>query len=330
MNRRDTLIALLAAGIAPQFVFAQQPGKVWRIAFVSPTAADSDPAESSGHAAAFMGEMQAAGHTFGVDYVVELLTASRDGARPTSLANDLTRLNIDIVIPVTPIAVSAAVMATKSLPIVCIGTHDPVGSGMAASLARPGGNITGLASFYGELIPKHLELIKAIAPKVTRVAFLVNSAVPHDTNLGKKIADAAERLGLRIQIIAVDSAERLPGAFASMIKDRAGAVITVADSLFYLNRVRIAELAMKHHLPSFFPNRENVQAGGLLSYGEDFVELFAHAAKYVSKIMKGAKAADLPIEQPTKFRLTINRKTARALKLSIPQEMLLRADEMIG
>jgi putative ABC transport system substrate-binding protein len=328
--RRDFLITLGAGALAaPLASFAQQQRKVWRIAFLTPTTPESKPGEPSAHGAAFVSEMQAAGYSYGVDYVIETRSADGDYERLPALAKDLVRQNIDIIIPVSPIAVSAAHKASTTVPIVCIGAHDPVGLGLAASLARPGGNLTGLATFYADLIPKHLELLKSIVPRASRVAILAVAAAIVGPGMEQKVRDAAGKLGMRLQIVPIDSAEQLPRAFAAMASERAGGFIAVADVMFARERRQVAELALKHRLPSLFANRENVQAGGLVSYGEDYVELFAQAAKYVSKIMKGAKPGDLPIEQPTKFYLTINRKTAGALKLAIPQELLLRADEII-
>lgn len=332
--RRDFLIALGAGALAaPLAGFAQQQRKVWRIAFLTPAVAESNPGEPSPYGAAFIGGMQAAGHNFGVDYVMEVRSAEGDYERLQALAKELVRLNFDIIIPVSPIAVSAAHKASKTVPIVCVGAHDPVGLGLAASLARPGGNLTGLATFYADLIPKHLELLKSIVPKASRVAFLASAGVekdaPKDMPLEKAVRGVVQKLGMRLQIVTVEGAEELPRAFAAMTRERASGFITLADASFLRERLQIAELALKHRLPSLFASKENVQAGGLLSYGEDFIEMFAQAAKYVSKIMKGAKPGDLPIEQPTKFHLAINRKTAAALKLTIPPELLLRADEVI-
>jgi putative ABC transport system substrate-binding protein len=330
--RRDFLIALGAGALAaPLAGYAQQQGKVWKIAFLTPTTPDANPGEPNPHGAAFVGEMQAAGYAFGVDYTIEVRSAEGDYERLPALANELVRQNIDIIIPLSPIAVSAAHKASRTVPIVCIGVHDPVGMGLAASLARPGGNLTGLATFYADLIPKHLELLKAIVPKTSRAAILeIAASKGMDPRSEKKVLEAAQKLGLHLQIATVESAEQLPRAFAAMTSERAGGFIAVADVMFTRERRQVAELALKHRLPSFFANKENAQAGGLVSYGEDYIELFAQAAKYASKIMKGAKPGDLPIEQPTKFHMVINRKTAAALKLTIPQELLLRADEVIA
>jgi putative ABC transport system substrate-binding protein len=336
MNRRRNFLVALGAGAlaAPFAGFAQQKGKVWRIAFLTPAASESMPGEPSPYAMAFLNAMQAAGHTFGVDYTIEVRSADGDYERLPALANELARQNADIIMPVSPVAISAAHKASKTVPIVCVGAHDPVGLGMAASLARPGGNVTGVATFYADLIPKHLELFKAIVPKASSVAFLASAGaekdVPKNLPLEKAVRDIVQKLGMHLQVVPIESADALPRAFAAMTRERAGGFIAIADAIFFSARQQIAELALKHRLPSFFANKENVQAGGLLSYGEDFVEMFAQAARYASKIMKGAKPGDLPIEQPTKFELFINGKTAKALKLVIPQELLLRADEVIG
>jgi len=330
VRRRQFLLATGALLAAPLASLAQQQGKVWRIAFLSTSKPVSNPGEPDPYGAAFVGEMQAAGFTFGVDYVAEVISADDDYERLPALANELVQRNADIIVPVTLPAILAAHKASKTVPMVFIAAHDPVGMGLVASLARPGGNLTGLASFYGDLVPKHMELLKSILPKVSRVALLASTQVAKMVPGGEQIIrDAAQKLGIRMQLAHIDSAAQIPQAFAAMTRERAGAFIALADVIFLRERRQIAELALKHRLPSFFASRENVQAGGLVSYGEDAVELFAQAARYVSKIMKGAKPGNLPIEQPTKFHLAFNRKTAAALKLTIPQELLLRADEVI-
>ena len=329
MKRRDLLVASGALLAAPLASFAQQPAKVWRIGLLVPSLPELNPGEPDPYAEAFTREMKASGHKMFADYVISVRSAAGEYERLPELARELLTLKADIIVPVTPVAISAAYQASKAIPIVCIGVHEPVRMGLASSLARPGGNLTGLATFYAELIPKHLELLKAIVPNASRVAALAFAATLLDPVAVKKVRDAAQKLGMRIQIVSIDSIDQLARAFADMTRERADAFITVADPAFARERRQLAELALKHQLPSFFPNRENVSVGGFLSYGEDFVDLFSQAAQYVSKIMKGAKPGDLPIEQPKKFHLAINLRTARTLKLSIPQELLLRADEVI-
>jgi len=329
MNKRDTLLALLALSTIPLAARAQQRGKLWRIVVLTSSKPDETP-ESDAYGMAFVAEMATAGFTFGTDYTLEVRSLDVYERLPAQ-ANEPATQNADIIIPVSPLSAAIARRATRTIPIVCVAVHDPVGMGYAASLARPGGNLTGLVTFYAELIPKQLELVKSILrKKASRVAMLENSKViGAGPDITQKIQEAAQTLGIRLQVVPVDSPAQLPQAFAAMKRERADAFITVADEMFYLERRQLAELALKQRLPSLFATRENVEAGGLMSYGEDSLEKFAQAAKFVSKIMKGAKPGDLPIEQPTKFQLTINRKTAKAIKLAIPQELLLRADRLI-
>jgi len=325
MNRRDTLIALLALGTAP--IAAKAQAKLRRIVVLTSSKPEANPA-SDAYGMAFVAEMATAGFSFGSDYTFEVRALGDYERLPQ--ASELATQNADLIVPLSPLAAAFAYKATKTIPIVCVAVHDPVGMGYAASLARPGGNLTGLATFYAELIPKQLELVRSLLPRASRVAMLENARlVGADPAFSRKIEEAAQTLGIRLYAVPVESVERLPKAFATMKRERADAFITVADEMFYLERRQIAELALKQRLPSFFATRENVEAGGLLSYGEDALEKFARAATYVSKIMKGAKPGDLPIEQPTKFQLTINRKTAKAIKLAVPQELLLRADRLI-
>lgn len=327
-RRRHFILAAGALLAAPFASLAQQPGKVWRIVFLTTSRPDSKSVEGDVYSSAFLREMQNAGHTFGVDYVVELRSFD-DYERLPAKAGEGLLVNADIIIPISPTAVDVAYKGTKTVPIVCIGVHDPVGMRLVTSLAHPGGNLTGLATFYADLVPKQLEVLKSIVPKVSRVAVLVNAKVVTDAAAEKRAFDAAQMLGIRLQVVPIDSTDQLPKAFATIARERAGAVMILADAMFVRERSQIADLSLKHRLPSIFANRENVQAGGLVSYGEDFIDMFGQAAKFVSKIMKGAKPGDLPIEQPTKFQLTINRKTAKALKLKIPQELLVRADMVI-
>ena len=330
ISRRKLLAAFGAGALAvPLQALAQQPPKVWRIGFLTPSESGSKPGEPSPYGMAFIREMQAAGHTFGSDYIIEIRHAGGDYERLPALATELLRLKVDILVPVSPVAVLAAHNATTSVPIVCIGMHDPVGTKLVASLARPGGNITGLATFYGELIAKHLELARAILPKVSRIAILDNAGRAADHVAMERILETAKKMDLRLQRVKGTTPEDITHAFAAMKRERAEALIAVADAVVVREGKLVAGLALKHRLPSVFANRENVQAGGLLSYGEDFLEMFTQAARYVSKIMKGAKPSELPIEQPTKFSLVINRGTAKALGIRIPQELLLRADEVI-
>ena len=330
MKRRQLILALGAGALAgPLASFSQQPPRVWRLGFLAPAMSGTKPGEPSPYGMAFVRAMQAEGHTYGVDYSIETRAADGDYERLPALAAELLKLNVDILIPISPPAVLAAHKASTTVPIVGIGMHDPVGTGMAASLARPGGNATGLATFYAELIPKHIELLRSMLPKVSRVAVFSNAGKATDSAIEAKVMEAGKKLGFKFQIVGGITRDEMSRAFAAMKRERAGAVVALADASVLRERRLFADLALKNRLPSFFATRESVQAGGLASYGENLVELFAQAAKYVSKIMKGAKPGDLPIEQPTKFSLVLNRTTAKALKLTIPQEFLLRVDEVI-
>ena len=223
----------------------------------------------------------------------------------------------------------AAQQATKVIPIVMTGPADPVADGLVASLARPGGNITGLAIVSHELIGKELELLREVVPKVTRMAVLWNPTNPGNLHQLRAAQAAAAALGVHLQPLQTRSPGEIEGAFAAMTRDRAGALLVLLDSMLLAQRERIAGLAAKNRLPAVYGLRLHVQAGGLMAYGADQLDSSRRVASYVDKILKGAKPADLPVEQPTKFELVINLKTAKALGLTIPPSLLLRADQVI-
>ena len=234
-----------------------------------------------------------------------------------------------IVAPGSP-AAAAAKNATGSIPIVMIGAGDPVGQGLIAGLARPGGNVTGSSFSVGmELFGKELELLREIVPKVHRVAILSNPGNPSQGLSIRAVKGAAESLRMQLQFLEARGPNEFDGAFAAMAKDRVGALLVVADTLFLVHRTRLADLAARSRLPAAYGFRDNVEAGGLMSYGPSLPDLFRRAATYVDKILKGAKPADLPVEQPTKFELVINLKTAKTLGLTIPPAVLARASEII-
>jgi len=237
---------------------------------------------------------------------------------------------VDIIVAVPTPSVLAATTATETIPIVAIAVGDPVGIGLITSLARPGGNVTGLSYSVGlETIGKGLELLTETVPKVHRVAILSNPANPFQPLAISEVNVAARSLGLQLQLLEVRGPNEFDGAFAAMTKERVGALLVVADSMFNLHRTRLADLAARNRLPAAYGTRDNVEAGGLMSYGPSLRDLFRRGATYVDKILKGAKPGDLPVEQPTKFELVINLKTAKALGLTIPQSLLQRADEVI-
>jgi putative ABC transport system substrate-binding protein len=242
---------------------------------------------------------------------------------------DLVRLNVDVIFATSSTEVEAAGRATKTIPMVFATHADPVGVGHVASLARPGGNITGLSMVLTELAAKELEIVKQALPHMTRVGVLLTATAPSHRPTSHAVDAAAQQLGVQVLTVQVRTPEDLQGAFAMMARERVNSFLAVASPLTRSQRVLLAELSLKHGLPGMFGTRENVEAGGLMSYAPDLLELTRRAATYIDKILKGAKPGDLPIEQPTKFELVINLKTAKALGLTIPQSALLRADEVI-
>jgi putative tryptophan/tyrosine transport system substrate-binding protein len=237
---------------------------------------------------------------------------------------------VDVIFaPATPAAL-AAKNVTGTIPIVMATVLDPVGLGLVASLGRPGGNVTGLTTFVGpEIVGKHLELFKEAVPKLSRVAVLQNPANPTNVLLARQTRTAADLLGVQLRILDARRPAELEDAFHAMPRTRTDGLLVLPDNMLWTNRARLADLAAKNRLPTMFRDREHVDAGGLMSYGANTADLVRRGAIHVGKILKGAKPADLPVEQPTKFELVINLKTAKALGLTIPQSLLVRADEII-
>jgi putative ABC transport system substrate-binding protein len=245
------------------------------------------------------------------------------------LAEELVRLKVDVIVAPSSIYTAAAKRATSTIPIIFFSHADPLGSGHVASLARPGGNITGLSIMMTETNVKGLELLKEAVPGLSRVAVIWDPATPsHGPGL-KAIEAAGPALGLRIQPVPVRSATEYDGAFVAVSRERADAVLVLSTPLFIAGAKRLADLALTHKLPSLFGPRHHVEAGGLMSYSPDRADLWRRGAIYVDRILKGAKPADLPVQQPTRFELVINLKTAKALGLTIPPSVLFRADKII-
>jgi putative ABC transport system substrate-binding protein len=237
---------------------------------------------------------------------------------------------VDIIVVTSTQATVAAKNATKTIPVVMANAGDPVGLGLIANLARPGGNITGMAHSVGvDTFGKELELLKEIVPKVRHVALLWNPANPSHARMMENVKLTARSLGVQLQLLEAREPNQFDGAFAAMSKERAGALLVLPDSVFQRHRAQVAGLAAKNRLPSMYGVSEYVKAGGLISYGPNLSALFRQSATFVDKILRGAKPADLPVQQPTKFELTINLKTAKALGLTIPPAVLARADEVI-
>jgi putative ABC transport system substrate-binding protein len=279
---------------------------------------------------AFRAELRELGWVEGQNVSIEFRFADGRFDRLPDLAAELVRLKVDLIVAVPTPAALAAKNATGTIPIVMISVSDPVGIGLAASLARPGGNITGGSFSVGTgVIGKQLQLLKEAVPRARSVAVLMNPTNPgHALALDDMKADA-ESLGLSLRVLEARTPLELDPAFAAMLKERVDALLVVADAMFSANRTRLAELAARNRLPAVYTFREYVHAGGLMSYGPNLALQYRQAAGYVDKILRGATPAELPIEQPTKFELVINLKTAKALGLPIPQPLLLRADDTV-
>jgi putative ABC transport system substrate-binding protein len=326
MRGRLGLGVALALGmlLVPLTADAQQAGKVARIGFL-------ETGSASTSLDAFRQGLRELGWVEGQNIVVDYRFAEGRSDRLPDLAAELVRLKVDIIVAVGGPGVAAAKNATETISIVMIaGGADPVGLGFVASLARPGGNVTGLSFSVGpEISGKWLELLKEIVPKVRRVAILSNPANPSHPLVIREANVAARSLGVQLQLLEARGPDEFDGAFAAMAKERVGALLVVADSMFIFHRTRLAALAARSRLPAAYGVRVHVEAAGFMSYGPSIRDLYRHSATFVDKILKGAKPADLPVEQPTKFELVINMKTAKALGLTIPRLLLLRADEVI-
>ena len=314
---------LLAAPLAAE---AQQAGKVHRIGYLTGGLSTDRPHLIE----AFRQGLRELGWVEGQNIIIEYRYAEGRFDRLPDLAAELVRLKVDIIVALATPASAAAKNATGTIPIVGISLGDPVGTGLIASLARPGGNVTGVSYSVGvETIGKGLELFKEIVPNVRRVAILSNPGNPLYAPAVRDVKVAARSLGVQLQLLEARGPTEFDGAFAAMAKERVGGLLVVADTMFNLHRARLVELAAKSRLPAAYGTRDAVEAGGLMSYGPSLPDLFRRGATYVDKVLKGAKPADLPVEQPTKFELVINLKTAKALGLTIPPSLLGRADEVI-
>jgi len=268
------------------------------------------------------------GYVEGNNIAIEFRWAETVDQLP-GLAAELARMNVDVIFATSSIEVEAARQATKTIPIV-FGTHaDPVGLGHVASLARPGGNITGLTVLLTDLAAKLLEILKEAVPQARRIGVLFSPTAPSHLPAVQAIEAAGQKLGVQLQMAPVRTAEDFEGAFAMMARARVGGFQVVASPLFISHRARVAEFALKHRLPGIFASKENVEAGGLMSYSADFNDMMRRAATYIDKILKGAKPADLPVEQASKYELVINLKTAKAIGLPLSEAFLLRADKVI-
>ena len=327
MDRREfTSILTLALLAAPLAAEAQQAGKVYRIGYLAGGLATANPHFLE----AFQHGLRELGWVEGQNIVVEYRFAEGRLDRLPDLAAELVQLKVEVIVATPTPAAVAAKNATGTIPIVMRGAGNPDELGLVASLAHPGGNVTGLSYSVGmETVGKGLEFLKEAVPKVRRVAILSNPANPSHARAVENVKGAARSLGLELQLVEARGPDGFDRAFAAMARERAGALVVVADSMFDSHRERLVALAVKNRLPSVHGFREEVEAGGLMSYAPNFASQFRRAAVYVDKILRGAKPADLPVEQPTKFELVINLRTAKALGLTLPPSLLQRADEVI-
>jgi putative ABC transport system substrate-binding protein len=305
--RTLALATILALGVlaAPLAAEAQPAGKVPRVGYLSPFS-DSDPEIQRG-LDVFRQALRELGYVEGQNVAIEYRFAEGKAERLPDLATELVRLKVDVIVTVGGVPpAQAAQRATKTIPIVASGTADPVAAGLVASLARPGGNITGPAIISHELVGKELELLREVVTKVSRVAVLWNPANPGNALQLRAAEAAAPALGVRLQPVEARGPGEIDRAFASMARERAGALLVLLDSMLLDQGERIADLAAKNRLPAVYGLRRHAEAGGLMAYGANLLDLFRHNAIYVAKLLKGAKPADLPVEQPTKFELVIN------------------------
>jgi putative ABC transport system substrate-binding protein len=336
-SRRAFLAASIAATASPFVAGAQPPTKTWRIGYLGPVS----PSAGAPLLESFRQGLRELGYAEGQNISIDYRWAEGRPDRFPALAVELTQLKVDVIVTYNNAGVAALQRATRTIPIVFASVGDPIGSGYAASLARPGGNITGLTGLTEEVSRKWVELLREAVPTVFRVAVLTVSrtlAVNPDRRecsdqncrLWQQIEGAAKAVKAIPQLHAIAGPDEIEHAFANLIKDRAQGLIVLPHAVTNANRARIASLAAGHRLPGTYPDSEYVEAGGLMSYAPNYSDQHRRAATFVDKILKGAKPADLPIEQPTKFELVVNMKTAKALGLTIPQSILTRADTVIA
>jgi putative ABC transport system substrate-binding protein len=326
--RRREFISLLggAALAGPLAARAQQSRRLLRrIGFLSGASH-----ATTGHIlAGFSQGMSEFGYVEGKDFTIEWRFAEGRYERFADFAAEMVRLNVDVIVLGTPAAVRTVQQATSTIPIVMGYSTDPVRNGFVASLARPGGNITGLASSLDETVSKHLDLLATVVPNLSRVGHLSNPDNPNHGPVLNSARASAKQAGVNLVSVTARNLPEIENSFATLSGERVGAVMVNSDAFFNTQRQRIAELALRARLATIFPQREYVEDGGLMAYGERLFDFFRRSAAYVDKIFRGAKPADLPVEQPTQFYLTINLKTAKALGLTIPPTLLARVNEVI-
>ena len=325
-NRRELIVALGASVLAAPFRIYAQPVKKSVVVGILGV---QDQPSAEPNLSAFKQGLQELGYVEGKNFTLQLRFADGKLERVPGLATELVNLKVDIIVSFGTVTTIALQKATSTIPIVMANTFDPVGTGLVKTLARPGGNITGLSSLGGDIGGKHLEMLLRVAPQLSRVAVLLNPGNESNPLVLKSIQSAALKTSAKVLPLEARTAPEIENAFSAMTQGKAGAVIMARDGFFRRQARQIAELALKNRLPSISEQTEYLEAGGLMSYGANSGEQFRRAATYVDKILKGAKPADLPVEQPAKFELVINLKTAKALGLTIPNSLLISADKVI-
>lgn len=326
MKRREFILLTASAALCSLPAGAQQAGKVARIGYLGVTSVSDRPALLD----AFRQGLRERGWIEGQNIVIDYRFAEGRLDRLPDLAAELVRLKVEIIVSLGTQGVTAAANATRAIPIVMIGVRDPVGIGLIASLARPGGNVTGVSGSAGlEIVAKQLELLKETVPTLRRVAILSNPANAYHQLAIEELNVAARSLEVQLQLLEARGPNEFDSAFAAMAKEPVGALLVVSDVIFNDHRARLVDLAATNRLPTAYGIRESVEAGGLMSYGPSFLDFYRRSTVYVDRILKGDKPADLPVEQPTKFELVINLRTAKTLGIEIPSSLLSLADEMI-
>ena len=327
ISKRLMLLVVLALGIPCSLLAAeaQQANKIPRIGFLGNSTATLE----ANLVGPFRYGLRDLGYVEGQNILIEYRWAEGKYERFPALIAELIASKVDVIVTAGTPATQAYQRAGTSIPLVMVAVGDPVGTGIVASLSRPGGNITGLTSISPELESKRIELLREVIPKLSHIAVLWNPKNAFHAIENKQVEKAAAALRMKVLYLGVEVQEQIGNAFAQILKERPGALLVLADRIFLHNRALIMDFAAKHRLPGVYAYLELVEAGGLMSYGPSYADMHRRAATYVDKILKGAKPADLPVEQPTKFELVVNLKTAKALGIKIPQSVLLRADEII-
>jgi putative ABC transport system substrate-binding protein len=325
VKRRDFITLLGGVAAWPLAARAQQVGRIWRIGVLETISPELNTANFD----ALRQGLRNLGYIEGQNLVIEYRSADGQMERFPELANELVRTNVDVIVTRGTPAVVAAKNATATIPVVMAASGEPLTSGVISGLARPGGNVTGLSAFTNELIPKRIELLNVAVPGIARIAFLQNMSNPVAPSQWEELKTAAQSVRIEPLLLDVRRSEDVARALEAARMERINAIVVGNDTVTHANRHQVIELAAHHRLPVIYATREFVDAGGLMSYGVSYADLYRRAATYVDKIFKGAKPADLPVEQPTKFDLMINLRTAKALGLEIPDKLLALADEVI-